>query len=180
MLLFWRQGYETTSVSDLTAAMGVTPPSLYTAFGDKESLFLEAIERYAAGPGDADAVFAQGTTARGTVEQLLKGNAIELTRAERPPGCMVIASAVNGSAGSARVQALLKERRTAIEDGIRRWLERGVNEGELPAGTATAALARFYYTVIEGMTLQARDGAGRKKLLEVAELAMRAWPEAAA
>ncbi|WP_229258290.1 TetR/AcrR family transcriptional regulator [Duganella rivi] len=177
MLLFWRQGYETTSISDLTAAMGVTPPSLYTAFGDKESLFHEAVERYAAGPGNANAVFAEGLSARETVDKLLKGNAIELTRAGRPPGCMVIASAVNGSAASEKVQGLMRERRAAIEAGIRLAIQRAAQAGELPADTEASALARFYYTVIEGMTLQARDGAGRKKLLEVAALAMRAWPQ---
>ncbi|MYN05729.1 TetR/AcrR family transcriptional regulator [Pseudoduganella aquatica] len=176
MLLFWRHGYESTSISDLTQAMGITPPSLYSAFGDKERLFLEAVERYAAGPGNAEAVFAQGQSARSTVEQLLKSNAIELTRAGQPPGCMVIASAVNGSPAAAKVQELLRGRRAEVEAGIGRWIARGIDAGELPADTGAAALARFYYTVIEGMTLQARDGAGRKKLLEVVALAMGAWP----
>ncbi len=55
MHVFWERGYEAASISDLTSAMGITPPSLYTAFGDKEQLFLEAIERYALGYGSAGA-----------------------------------------------------------------------------------------------------------------------------
>lgn len=176
MLVFWRQGYESTSISDLTAAMGLTPPSLYTAFGDKERLFLEAVEHYSAGPGNAAGLFALGTSARGTVSKFLEANAIELTRPGQPRGCMVIAAAVNGSAGSARVQEALRKRREAVERGLVDWMVRGRKSGELPDGTNTKALAKFYYAVVEGMTLQARDGASRRDLLSVASRAMQAWP----
>lgn len=176
MQVFWRQGFEATSISELTAAMGVTPPSLYAAFGDKEQLFLEAVERYANGPGNAAALFANGASARGTVAALLEANAVELSRPGQPPGCMVIVAAVNGSSTSVRVQQALRQRRVAIEAGLADWLRRGIDGGELPAATNATALAKFYYAVLQGMTLQARDGATRDELLEVARLAMQAWP----
>lgn len=178
MLVFWRQGYESTSVNELTAAMGITPPSLYAAFGDKERLFLEAVDRYSDGPGNAAMLFQRGTSARGTIAQLLEANAKELSRPNQPRGCMVIAAAVNGSVGSLRVQEALRKRRREVEDGIYEWILRGIESGELQQGVNPRALAKFYYSVLQGMTLQARDGTTRKELLDVAELAMNAWPGA--
>ena len=96
MELFWRQGYESTSISDLTSAMGITAPSLYAAFGDKERLYLEAVERYKSGLGDSGSILAGEATARGAIERLLEASAIELTNTkDHPPGCMVVASAID-------------------------------------------------------------------------------------
>ena len=85
MHVFWERGYEAASIADLTAAMGITPPSLYTAFGDKEKLFLEAIERYALGPGSAGPrALQEEPTARGAIERWLLEAADELTRPCHP------------------------------------------------------------------------------------------------
>lgn len=176
MHLFWRQGYEATSISGLTAVMGITAPSLYAAFGDKEQLFLEAIECYANGPGNAAALFARGTTARATVLEFMESNARELTNDAHPRGCMVVAAAVNGSAGSAGIQQQMLLLRQAVEAGLRTWMERGMASGELPTSIDPAALAKYYYAVAQGMTLQARDGATTEQLLAVARLSMQAWP----
>jgi AcrR family transcriptional regulator len=176
MEVFWRQGYEATSINDLTAAMGINPPSLYAAFGDKERLFLEAVERYSSGPGDAARVLGDATTARDAIELMLTSAAAELTRPDHPPGCMIVTSAMNCSAGSAHLNAKLKERRTESEARVRAVIERGCTRRELPAGTSATALAKFYMTVLEGMTIQARDGATREELLAVAGAALRAWP----
>ena len=176
MEVFWRQGYEATSINDLTAAMGINPPSLYAAFGDKERLFLEAVDRYLCGPGDAAKALEGAPTARAAVERLLTEAAAELTRPDHPPGCMVVTSAMNCSAGSAHLHAALSERRAASEARIKAAIDRGLKRRELPAGTNAAALAKFYMTVLEGMTIQARDGATREQLLAVAESALCAWP----
>jgi len=183
MHVFWERGYEAASISELTAAMGITPPSLYTAFGDKERLFLEAIERYAGGPGGgAPRALAEEPTARRAIERLLEEAAEELTRSCHPAGCMVVMAATNCSVASAHVQAALAKRRAASEAGIRQRIEQGIREGELPAGTDAAALANFYTTVFQGMSIQARDGATRASLIATGQAAMRAWPvhEAAA
>jgi TetR/AcrR family transcriptional regulator, copper-responsive repressor len=177
MELFWRQGYETTSISDLTAAMGITPPSLYAAFGDKERLFLEAVERYRCRRGGAG-VFDDEATARGAVARLLEAVATEATSPDTPPGCMLITAAVNCSAESAHLQGALAEHRAATLTKLRERIGRGVEEGELPADTDADALARFYATVIQGMTIQARDGVSREDLLAVGAAAMAAWPAA--
>jgi AcrR family transcriptional regulator len=178
MEVFWRQGYEATSIAELTAAMGINPPSLYAAFGDKERLFLEAVERYRCGVGDPSPAVEKAPTARAAVERLLEGSAEELTRATHPPGCMLVTAAMNCSSASAHLQRALAEHRAASEARIKALVERGVAEGDLPEATDVAALARFFMTVIAGMTIQARDGATREELLAVAEAAMRAWPSA--
>jgi AcrR family transcriptional regulator len=177
MLVFWRYGYETTSLNELTTAMGITPPSLYSAFGDKEQLFLEAVERYLAGPGGAQkGIFSDAPTARDAIERLLEATAIEQTRSCHPPGCLVVTSALNCSPASAHVEAALVKLRKAIQASIRVRLERGVREGDLPADTNASALATFYVVVTQGMAIQARDGASRKTLLAIGCSAMRAWP----
>jgi AcrR family transcriptional regulator len=178
MELFWRQGYESTSINDLTSAMEITAPSLYAAFGDKEHLYLEAVERYKSDLGNSGRVLAAEATARAAIERLLEASAIELTNTkDHPPGCMVVASAINGSPESAHLQAALRGCRVEAEARIRAKIKRGVKDGALPSGTDAAALAKFYMTVMQGMTIQARDGATQKELLAVARAAMLQWPE---
>jgi TetR/AcrR family transcriptional regulator, copper-responsive repressor len=179
MELFWRQGYESTSIADLTKAMGINPPSLYATFGDKARLFLEAVEHYGCkGRQSPESILEEAPSAREAVERLLQNAAREFSDTCHPPGCMVVSAATNCSASSVPVQEALAARRKMAEAKIRQRLERGMKAGELPPRTACAALAKFYTTVIEGMSIQARDGASRKSLLATAAAAMRAWPDA--
>lgn len=175
--VFWRHGYEATSVSDLTAAMDINPPSLYAAFGDKEHLFLEAVERYQRRRGDTmRKVFSDAPTARAAIEQFLAVAAAELACSTHPRGCMLELSAATCSADSAHVHSVLAESRAAARSFLKTRIDRAVREGELPRGTDTAALTDFYTTVLQGMSIQAREGATRKSLLATAATAMRAWP----
>lgn len=177
MLVFWRHGYEATTLNDLTAAMGINPPSLYAAFGDKRRLFLEAVERYQRGPAAClNRALGEEPTAYGAIARLLREAALELTRPGRPAGCMVVSAATNCSPGSAEVQRDLARRRAENVAALQGRLERAVAEGELPRDVDVQALATFYATVFQGMTIQARDGAGPDRLMAVAETAMRAWP----
>jgi TetR/AcrR family transcriptional regulator, copper-responsive repressor len=177
MHVFWLRGYEAASIAELTGAMGITAPSLYTAFGDKERLFLEAIERYALGPGGGyPRALEEEPTARGAIQRCLEEAAEELTRPCHPRGCMVVMAATNCSAASAHIQAALAKRRAAADAGLRCRIEQGIRDGELPADTDAAALASFYSTVYQGMSIQAKDGATRDSLLATAAAAMRAWP----
>jgi AcrR family transcriptional regulator len=179
MQVFWRQGYEATSISDLTSALGINPPSLYAAFGDKQRLFLEAVERYAGGPGGAALrILAEEPTARGAIARVLESAAVDFTRPDRPRGCMVVTAATTCAALTPSGKADLARRREASREALRKRIERGVREGELPAGTDPRALATFYVTVLQGMSIQARDGATRRTLLATARCAMRAWPRA--
>jgi AcrR family transcriptional regulator len=173
-LLFWRQGYAATSMAELCQAMGIGSPSLYAAFGSKDALYAEAIARYAEtyGPLIWDPLEA-GETARAGVEGLLMASAALLPAGERPGGCMITLSLAGDC--QPELRALLRQGR---ENGLRRIearLERGRKAGELPLGTDIAALARFYLGVQQGLSVQARDGASREELEEVARNAMQAW-----
>jgi AcrR family transcriptional regulator len=176
MHVFWRQGYEGTSVSDLTHAMGINPPSLYAAFGDKEQLYLEALGRYQQRRVESMAKwFEEEPTAKAAMRRLLTEAARELARSGAPRGSMLVLSATQCSAES--LQPELAERRASVRAILEERIERGVREAELPRGTDSAALVDFYSAVFQGMSLQARSGASRKRLLAIAETAMRAWPD---
>jgi AcrR family transcriptional regulator len=177
MHVFWERGYEAASIADLTSAMGITPPSLYTAFGDKEQLFLEAIERYALGYGSAGVrALNEEPTARGAIERWLLEAASELTQPCHPKGCMVVMAATNCSAAAERVQDALLLRRTEAIANVGRRIQGGIDNGELPPDTDAKDLANFYATIYQGMSMQAKDGATHESLVATVRTAMRSWP----
>jgi AcrR family transcriptional regulator len=179
MHVFWERGYEAASIADLTSAMGITPPSLYTAFGDKEQLFLEAIERYALGYGSAGArALKEEPTAREAIERWLMEAANELTQPCHPRGCMVVMAATNCSAAAERVQDALLLRRTEAIADVGRRIQGGIDGGELPPDTNAKDLANFYATIYQGMSMQAKDGATHESLMATVRTAMRSWPKA--
>jgi AcrR family transcriptional regulator len=179
MDVFWQKGFEGTSLADLTKAMGINPPSLYAAFGDKEHLFLEAVERYQANRGPATCPYSEPATAREAVEQLLTWSANELCSDCHPRGCLMVMAVTTTSASSKHMQAAVAESRAEARARLKARIDQGAKAGELPAGTDTGALADFYATVLTGMSLQAREGVNRRSLLATVAAAMRAWPESA-
>ena len=175
MMLFWRQGYETTSISDLTAALGVSPPSIYAAFGDKRRLFLEAAHRYASGPQGPEVLIAGAETAREAASRLLDAAAVGFTGDDTPSGCLLATSAITGSPEAADVRAEIAGVRTRIEAALLMRIERGAENGETLPDVDFRGLAGLVMTTIQGMSTLARDGAPRDRLLLVARTAMRAW-----
>ncbi|GGU98382.1 TetR/AcrR family transcriptional regulator [Streptomyces spectabilis] len=176
MEVFWEQGYEATSMTDLTTAMGIASPSLYAAFGSKERLFQEAVALYSTTEGAAMArAYTEVPTARGAVEAVLRENARAYTDRDRPTGCMIVLAATNCSPGNAPVRDHLATWRRSGAEMMADRLRRGVDEGELPATTDTEAVAAFYTTIIHGMSVQARDGATRTDLDKTVDRAMAAW-----
>jgi AcrR family transcriptional regulator len=176
-LAFWEHGYETTSISDLTAALGIGAPSLYAAFGDKRQLFQEAVDSYQATHGSFTArALAEEPTGRDAIVRILREAAVEYTSPDHPRGCLVISAAQNCSPASADVAEALRELRKknlqVLEDRIRSDIDAGV----LPAGTDARGLALFAAATTQGMSQQARDGAGREDLRAIAEAAIRALP----
>ncbi|MEU9190873.1 TetR/AcrR family transcriptional regulator [Streptomyces sp. NPDC048484] len=175
ILAFWEHGYEATSVSGLTEVMGIGAPSLYAAFGDKRSLFEEVVNVYGTRYGSfGDRALAEEATARAAVERMLREAAAEYTEPGRPRGCLVIHAATNCT--SPEVEGSLRERRNANIAAIESRIRAGVAAGELPADTDAAAMARHTGAMVQGMSQQARDGAGKEQLEALAELAMRIWP----
>ncbi|WP_210585777.1 TetR/AcrR family transcriptional regulator [Streptomyces sp. GESEQ-35] len=175
IMAFWEHGYEATSVSDLTHAMGIGAPSLYAAFGDKQALFAEVVSEYGARYGSfGDRALAEEPSARAAVARMLREAAAEYTAPGRPHGCLVVHAATNCT--SPEVEASLRERRNANIAAFERRIRADIAAGELPAGTDAAALARHTGAMIQGMSQQARDGASREELEAVAEIAMAIWP----
>jgi AcrR family transcriptional regulator len=176
MRVFWERGYEGTSIRDLLDAMGVSPPSLYAAFRSKESLFREAVERYERVEGAVTArALTDEPTARAAIEVMLRGNADAYADPAKPSGCMTVLSATVGMPVHAPVRDFLRELRLRSQDAIQHRLECGVAEGDLPLGVDTATLAMFYTSVLEGLSVKARDGASRDELQRVIDCAMTAW-----
>lgn len=176
MRTFWTKGYEGASISDLTGAMGIGAPSLYAAFGSKEGLFREAVELYGRteGPEIWNTV-EQAPTARQAMEGYLTATARAFTRPGKPAGCMVVLSALNTTPASSSVCEALRESRVMSQCGLKTRLDDAVAAGELPASADTGAIAAFFNTVQQGMSIQARDGASCEALMKVAHAAMAAW-----
>jgi AcrR family transcriptional regulator len=177
MRLFWSRGYEGTSISDLTEAMGLTPPSLYGAFGDKRRLFFEAVEHYEQTAG----CFArQALTEEPTVEQamrrLLREAVKAFTASNDPKGCLMVLGATNCSPESADVGEALAERRRAAEAAVRARLQAGQAAGEFAEHTDVDALADLVTATLCGLAVKARDGASRARLTKVVEQLMAMWP----
>jgi AcrR family transcriptional regulator len=174
--LFWRKGYEGTSLEDLTEAMGINRPSLYAAFGSKEELFRQALDRYAEGPAGYVSDALEQASARAVAEALLRGTVDLLTKRRGPRGCLMVQAALVCGDEAESVRRELAARRSEAEAMIRKRLERALADGDLPDSSSPADLARYLVTVIRGMSVQAAGGACRAELRRVAELALRAWP----
>src|ERR1700683_354497 len=176
MRLFWAKGYEGTSVGDLTGTLGISRPSLYAAFGDKQSLFRAALERYAGGPAGYVATALGQPTAREVAEQLLRGAADLQAGSRNPGGCLTVNGAIACGDEAEPVRQALNAHRTAGVALLRRRFEQAKAQHDLPKDSDPAALASFVAAVVYGMAVLASGGAGRKELEQVIQTAMKAWP----
>ena len=177
MRVFWARGYQGATLAELQKAMGgLTAPSVYAAFGSKESLFREAVELYSRTLGvPMVKALAEEPSARASMEALLRAAVQAFCKPGAPRGCMLVLAAINSTPTNKGVQDYLRGLRARRQKVIRQRLRRGVAEGELPAGLDLGALASFYTTVVDGLAIQARDGASRKTLEFAVRCAMAAW-----
>ena len=174
--VFWRKGYEGTSLPDLTEAMGINRPSLYAAFGNKAALFRKAIDRYLEGPARHGRTALAAPTAREVVEQLLFGSIDLITDEQGPRGCFMVQSALACGDSAEPLRQEMAQRRAEGEAALCERFVRAVAEGDLPLDADPADLARFVATISQGLAVQAASGASRDSLRRVALLALRAWP----
>ena len=175
--VFWRKGYEGTTLRDLTKAMGINRPSLYAAFGSKEGLFRKALDRYDEGPAAyADEALNQ-PTAHAVAERLLGGAIDVMTDRRNPRGCLMVQGALACGEAAESIRRELVSRRLAGEAAIRERFERALADGDLSDDSRPADLARYVVAVMQGIAVQAVGGASRAELRRVAAMALRAWPE---
>ncbi|WP_428144903.1 TetR/AcrR family transcriptional regulator [Delftia acidovorans] len=173
MLAFWRRGYEGTSMADLVQALGIASARIYAAFGSKQDLFREAVQRYEAGDGGfADRAMAQEPRVRDALARVLRDAVVTYTDDAHPLGCMVVTAATNCAEENEAVAAWLAEHRRQRTQSLIDRLQRALDEGELRAGTDVQALGDFYATQLHGISVQARDGVPRQRLLAAVETAL--------
>jgi AcrR family transcriptional regulator len=177
--LFWRKGYEGTSLSDLTETLGITRPSLYAAFGNKEALFRLVLERYEARAGVYRTRALEAPTAFEVARQLLEGAAELHGNVGNPVGCLGVHGALACGDEADVIRKELSAHRREGEEAIRRRLKRAKTQGDLPADASPSDLARYLSVVLYGMAVQSVGGASRGQLRRVAEIALRQWPRQA-
>jgi AcrR family transcriptional regulator len=173
--LFWEKGYEGTSLSDLTKAIGVNRPSLYAAFGNKEALFRKALDRYVEKTVGFVLEAIKEPTARRVVTRLLLSAADMVTNPHHPPGCLTVRGALASGEEADPIRLELALRRSESEALIRKRLDTAKKQGDLPPDANPADLARYLATVYQGMSVQAAGGATRQQLRRVAKIALTAW-----
>ena len=176
---FWRHGYEGTSLSDLTEAIGITPPSFYFAFRSKEELFKLVVERYFAIHRDRVEVACQEPTARAVAAKMFYGYAEVITSPSHPPGCLGLNSALPCSLANP-VRNWLADLRKQLRLKLRKRFIAARAGGDLPSDTDPDALARLAVTVAWGIAVETQSGATRKDLHKTIEAALTAWPGASA
>lgn len=174
--VFWRKGYEGASLAELTNAMGINPPSLYAAFGNKEGLFRAVLERYGA---RRQALMDRVLTApdpRAVARQFLEGVAdfSADTGGRSPPGCLLVQGGL--SCSDSDIPEVLAEHRAEKERALRERFQRDKKAGKLPKSANPATLASYLTTVANGMCVQASAGATAKQLRDIVEIALTAWP----
>lgn len=175
--LFWKKGYEGTSLSDLTDAMGINKPSLYAAFGNKEQLFLKAITLYENRPCAFFYPALEQPTAYKVAEYMLQGAASSMADKNHPHGCVIVQGALSCSEASESIKEALIAKRREGEVALAARLQRAQQEGDLPEHADPAILARYLGTILQGMAVQATNGATQDELLQVAELTLQNFPQ---
>jgi AcrR family transcriptional regulator len=157
--------------------MGITAPTLYTFFGNKKQLFMEAVDRYQNGPGCfAKAALLEEPTAESSMRRLLMEASIAFSNPAGPKGCMVVLAATNCGAESSDVYLALANRRRAAERVVRDRIAAGQKAGELQEDADIDALTGVITATLYGLAIKARDGASRATLRRIVEQTMHSWP----
>jgi AcrR family transcriptional regulator len=180
MRTFWARGYEGSSLTDLTAAMGISKPSMYAAFGTKEQLFTKVLERYVDGPAAYAERALEEPSALGVVAALLNGAVTSTTSPGQPAGCLTVQGALPDSDGGRPAHDLLVRWRSHAAARLADRFRRAIDDGDLPTGTDADALARYCMALSFGIAVQAATGLGRAELTSIAEAALRGWRAVAA
>ncbi len=174
--VFWSKGYEGASLSDLTEAMGVTRPSLYAAFGNKEALFRKALDLYEREKMAYVSVALEAQTARGVAERLLRGALAMQISGSDPKGCLGVIASVACGAEAESIKAEVVARRASSDAALLRRFEQAKADGDLPAHMEPQGLVRYLIAVIQGLAIQAGSGASKDELQRLVDTTLELWP----
>jgi AcrR family transcriptional regulator len=175
MQVFWAAGYEGASIPMLTETMGISAQSLYAAFNSKQALYREAIEVYRTTIGGfAARALDEEPDAIKALTRLLQDAAITFSRTDGTPGCMI--ASAPGETGETELMALGRTLRAESIEKVADRLSRGISDGHLKSDTDCVAWSEYLGTVIQGMSVQARDGATTQALLATAQIAAKSLP----
>lgn len=174
--VFWSKGYEGASLSELTEAMGITKPSLYAAFGNKEALFHKALDLYEAEKLGYTRAALQQPTARAVAEHLMRGALDAQTSSCEPKGCLGVISTVACGAEAESIKAEVIKRRASSQCALVERFERAKRDGDLPAHADVGGLTSYLYAILQGMAVQAGSGASREELERLIDTSLALWP----
>jgi len=177
MRVFAEKGYDNASLSDLTSAMKINRFSMYASFGNKEALYVKAMECFNEVRSQRQQGFLSAESAREGVRQLLRDAVMKFTDPDGHGLCFITQAPLTSKAASAETRALMAKRRAEVERALRARLELAIEEGELPDDASAADMAKFYAVMIQGFALQAQHGGTREDLFRVIDIAMSKWPE---
>jgi AcrR family transcriptional regulator len=174
--VFWTRGYEGASMAELTEAMGITKPSLYACFGNKEALFRKALDLYERDKLAYVGAALEAPTARGVAERLLRGALATHCGTSDPHGCLGVISTVACTNEVESIRAHVAARRASSEAALVERFKRASAEGDLPQGIDPAAMASCVTTVLQGLSVKAQDCACRSELEGAVDSFLSIWP----
>jgi AcrR family transcriptional regulator len=174
--VFWAKGYDGASMADLTAAMGITKPSLYAAFGNKEQLFHRALDLYGAEKMAYTRDALKQPSARAVAEHLLRGAVTAQTSTSDPKGCLGVISATACGAEAESIRSHIIERRSVAHTALVDRFRTAQRDGDLAPGADPEGLAQYLYVMLQGMAVQAGSGATRADLDRVVDIGLMMWP----
>ena len=176
--VFWSKGFESASMSDLTEAMGISKPSLYAAFGNKEALFHKALDLYEAEKLAYTRLALEQPTARKVAEHIMRGALEAQTSSSETKGCMGVIHSVACSPEAESIKADVVARRESSQAALIERFERAKREGDLPAHVEPRTLTTYLYALLQGMAVQAGSGASHDELQRLVDMSLALWPSA--
>jgi TetR/AcrR family transcriptional repressor of nem operon len=175
MNVFWRLGYENTSLDVLMDEMGISKQSLYDTFGDKRSLYLKALAHYRdETQASMRQMFASVPKIKDGFTRLLLGISTE-SKQQHARGCLLLSANMERSTGDTEIAEFLQDNQATVESIFADALRRAQSTGELSRKQDPAALARFFVATIQGMRAMARVKSDSHALRQIARVALRVF-----
>ena len=172
--VFWEKGYDGASLTDLTEAMGITRPSLYAAFGNKEELFKSALDLYESEKLAYVRTALDASTARGVAQRLLEGTIRNIT--SECPGCLGVITSVSCGNKDSPIQQDVRARADTARRAMVERMQQAIDDGDFTIPVQADVMTQYLTAMLQGLSVQAAAGATREQLEQVAEATLAVWP----